>query len=477
MSDLAYISATEALKLFRERRLSPVELLDAIQVRAEEVEPVVNSLCHINFDTARLAAKNAEARYSGKGPAARPLEGLLVAIKEDEAIAGEPWTQGSLVLRDEIANHTEDVPQRVLDAGGIVHARTTMPELGCAGFTRSRLWGTTRNPWNPGQSAGGSSGGSGAALAAGVTTLATGSDIGGSIRIPASFNGIVGYKPPFGRVPLDPPSNFDTFFHYGPMARTVRDTALLQNILAGPSRRDINTLRPKYVLPDTLEDVRGLRIAVSVDLGSYPVDPEVRKNTLDVAAALRDAGASVDEVDLNLSRDAVHRIAAIHYLMQGGDLMREFAKSDLVSPYIPVTVERFDRYGAGGSIAEMNELKADLYAKVAVLFETYDALITPTNATRGLKADSDYLGDEPFFIDGEEFNDPMFGVMTVVWNVMSQCPVLSVPSGFADNGVPTGVQIIGPTYTDEVVFRVGAAIENNVSLYRDPSARPAPTRG
>ncbi|UZX02859.1 amidase [Arthrobacter sp. CDRTa11] len=474
MSDLAYISATEALTLFRERKLSPVEVLDAIQLRAEEVEPVVNSLCHVNFDAARAAAKKAEARYSGKGPGPRPLEGLLVAIKEDEAIAGEPWTQGSLVLRDEIADHTEDVPQRVLDSGGIVHARTTMPELGSAGFTRSRLWGTTRNPWNPDQSAGGSSGGSAAALAAGVTTLATGSDIGGSIRIPASFNGIVGYKPPFGRVPLDPPSNFDTFFHVGPMARTVRDTALLQNILAGPSQRDINTLRPKYVLPDTLEDVRGLRIALSVDLGSYPVDPEVRKNTLDIAAALRDAGATVEEVDLTLSRDTIHRIASIHYLIQGGDMMREYAKSDLVSPYMPVVVERFDRYGAGGSIAEMNELKAELYVKVAALFESYDALITPTMATRGMKADSDYLGDEPFFIDGEEFNDPMFGVMTIAWNIMSQCPVLSVPSGFADNGLPTGVQIVGPTYTDEVVFRIGAAIENHVSLYGDSSVRPSP---
>jgi len=203
MTDLHYLSATEALRLFRSRELSPVELLDAVIARAEAVEPVVNALCHTFSDEARAAAREAEARYAGRGEPPRALEGIPLAIKEEEAIAGQPWTQGSLLYKDLVADYTSAFGQRMLDSGAIVHARSTAPEFSCAGFTHSKLHGVTRNPWNPGFGVGGSSGGSGAALAAGTTTLASGSDIGGSIRIPASFNGVVGFKPPYGRVPVD----------------------------------------------------------------------------------------------------------------------------------------------------------------------------------------------------------------------------------------------------------------------------------
>ena len=472
MSEMHYLSATDALRLFCERALSPVELLEAVQARAEQVEASINSLCHVDFDQALMAANEAEARYSGRGPAPRPLEGLPIAIKETEPIQGQPWTRGSLMFRDEIADHTSDVSARILAAGAVVHARTTSPELGAAAFTRSKLWGVTRNPWNLAASAGGSSGGSGAALAAGVTTLASGSDIGGSIRVPASFNGVVGYKPPFGRVPNDPPRNHDTFLHGGPMARSVLDAALLQNVLAGPSDGDINSLRPRYVLPDHFADVSGMRIAVSVDLGSYAVDPEIRQNTLAVAAGLRQAGAVVDEIDLNLSRDEIHRASAIHYRTYGGFRLRDAAASELVSPYIPVMAKRFTEYAGDGTMQDMFELQSRLYAAVAKVFNSYDALITPTMVTRGLNADSDYLGDEVLEIDGEQFVDPLFGMVTVLWNILSQCPVLAVPSGFAQNGVPTGVQIVAPSYQDEVVFRVGTAVEQLTPLYVDADTRP-----
>src|SRR5439155_672443 len=144
------------------------------------------------------------------------------AVKEEEAIAGQPWTQGSLIYKDLVADHTSAFARRHLEAGAIVHARTTALEFSCAGFTQSRIWGVTRNPWNPAYAVGGSSGGSGAALASGTTTLASGSDIGGSIRIPASFNGIVGYKPPYGRVPVDPPFNLDTYCHGDPLPPGLR---------------------------------------------------------------------------------------------------------------------------------------------------------------------------------------------------------------------------------------------------------------
>ncbi len=201
----------------------------------------------------------------------------------------------------------------MLDAGAIVHARSTAPEFSVAGFTRSRLWGPTRNPWNPAWSPGGSSGGSAAALAAGTATLASGSDIGGSIRIPASFCGVVGFKPPYGRVPVDPPYNLDTYCHCGPLARTVADCAVFENVLAGPEPGDITTLRPKLELPEAFEGIAGLRVAVSVDLGDWPVDPEVRANTLAAADALRAAGAHVEEVDLVIPRADVMRAMAIHF--------------------------------------------------------------------------------------------------------------------------------------------------------------------
>ena len=472
MSDLAYLSATDALGLFRERRLSPVELFDAVVARADEVEPDVNSLVHRDFDRAREAAKQAEKRYMGVGPAPRPLEGLTVAIKEDEPIEGEPWTQGSLILKDEIADHSADVPQRIIDAGGIVHARTTSPELGGAAFTRSRIWGVTRNPWNLAVAAGGSSGGSGAALAAGVTTLATGSDIGGSIRVPASLNGVIGYKPPFGRVPLDPPSNHDTWLHSGPMARTVAETALLQNVLAGPSDRDIYSVRPKYVLPDTFESVRGVRIALSIDLESYAVDEDVRRNTLALAENLRDAGAIVDEVELDLNRETVHRAAATNFMIFAGDLLREWGSNELVSPYIPVMTERFSRYRDGGTMDDVYEIQTEMHNRTMKVLDRYDVIMHPTMASRGISVDSDYLGDDTYTIADQTFTDPMFAQMTLQWNLMSQHPVLSVPSGFADNGVPTGVQIVGPTFTDDIVFRVALACETLVPIFGSKVRRP-----
>lgn len=261
MSELNYISATEAISLFRARQLSPVELMEATIARAEQVEPVVNALCHRFFDEALAEARAAEERYADKGEPPRPLEGIPLAIKEEEAVAGQPQTQGSLIYKDQVAEKSSAFAQRQIDSGAIVHARTTAPEFACSGFTQSRIWGVTRNPWNPDFSPGGSSGGSAAALASGTTTLASGSDVGGSIRIPASFCGVVGFKPPYGRVPLEPPFNLDTFCHNGPLARTVADCALYQNQIAGPDPSDVTTLRPKLTLPASFEELTacGLR--------------------------------------------------------------------------------------------------------------------------------------------------------------------------------------------------------------------------
>jgi Asp-tRNA(Asn)/Glu-tRNA(Gln) amidotransferase A subunit family amidase len=460
MNDLAYLSATEALARFRSRDLSPVELLDAVIARAEEVEPTVNALCHRFFDAAREQARTAEASYAGRRDAPRALEGIPLAIKEEEAIAGQPWTQGSRLYASLVADYTSAFAQRMLDSGAIVHARTTAPEFSCSGFTHSKLWGVTRNPWNPEFAVGGSSGGAGASLASGTTTLASGSDIGGSIRIPASFCGVVGFKPPYGRVPVDPPFNLDTYCHCGPLARTVADCALFENVIAGPDPSDITTMRPKLELPLSFAGVEGMRIAVSTDLGDWPVDPEVRANTLAVAEALRASGAIVDEVEIAVPRDQVLQAAAIHYHLAFGAWIGEqtAAHPEETTAYAAAFARWAAMRAEGGSFLEGLEIEARLYAPVGALLEDYDALVCPTCGTRGLIAGDDYA-DHGIEIDGQALEYYFEGLLTPVFNVMSRLPVLNVPSGRADNGVPTGVQIAGRSYEDETAFRVGQAVE------------------
>jgi Asp-tRNA(Asn)/Glu-tRNA(Gln) amidotransferase A subunit family amidase len=442
--------------------------------RAEEVEPTVNALCHTFYDEARAQAREAEARYGGKGDPPRALEGIPLAVKEEEAIAGQPWTQGSLIYEDLIAEHTSAFARRHFEAGAIVHARTTAPEFSCAGFTHSRLWGVTRNPWNPEFAVGGSSGGSGAALASGTTTLASGSDIGGSIRIPASFNGVVGFKPPYGRVPCDPPFNLDAYCHCGPMARTVADCALYENVVAGPDPSDITTLRPKLVLPESFDGVGDLRVALSVDLGDWPVDPEVRANTLAVGDALRAAGATVDEVDVVVPHADVELATSIHFALGFGEWVGSEARKhgDLITDYALDMARWCTEVAAGHGLMEGLEIEARLYAPVGALLEDYDALVCPTAGTRGLVAGDGYVG-HGLEVGGAELDFYFGGLLTPVFNVMSRCPVLAVPSGFADNGVPTGVQIAGRTYDDETVFRLGAALERERPWLDADERRPA----
>src|SRR5215467_11831825 len=308
-----YLSATEALRLFRSGELSPVDLLCAVIDRAAAVESSVNAFAETFYEQALDAARMAEKRYRNRD--ARPLEGLPVAVKEEAPIAGQRSTQGSLPLRHEVATVTAVVVQRIIDAGGIVHARTTTPEFCCAPVTWTKLWGVTRNPWNLAYSPGGSSGGSAAALAAGTAMLATGSDIGGSIRIPSAFCGVTGFKPPHGRVPEVPVFNLDHYCHEGPMARSVADCALLENVIAGPHPSDVVSLRPKLEIPSPLEPAAGLRIAFSPDLGCFDVDPEVAANTRAAAERLRDAGAVVTEVSLPWKLADILRAAEIHFGM------------------------------------------------------------------------------------------------------------------------------------------------------------------
>ncbi|WP_031165590.1 amidase [Streptosporangium roseum] len=459
MTDLAYLPATEALRLFRSRELSPVELMTAVIERAEAVEPQVNALTERTFDEALIQAEKAEHAYRGGG-SPRPLEGLPVAAKDEHPIAGRLATDGSLAYSTHVAEETHPVIERVLAAGGIIHARTTTPEFCCAAFTHSRLWGLTRNPWNLDYSPGGSSGGSGAALASGTATLATGSDIGGSIRLPASATGTVGYKPPYGRVPAMPPFNLDHYCHDGPMARTVADCALLQNAIVGPHPGDVVSLRPAARIPDQFGDVTGLRIAYAPNLGDWEIEPDIAANTRAVADALTAAGAIVEEVEVGLCRADVMRAAFIHFGTIFGPMVANVAAEhgDKLTRYaLAFATESRTIAERDGFLAGL-EMEAAIYAVIGALLDRYDALICPTTGAAALRAGEDYV-DTKLTVNGVELGHYMDYSLTTVFNIASRCPVLNVPSGRAANGVPTGVQIVGRSYDDATVFQVGAAIE------------------
>ncbi len=469
--DLCYLPATKALELFRAKTLSPVELLEAYIARAEAVEPNINAFTYTHYDEALELARKAEAKYAA-GKRTRALEGLPIAIKDESYIKGKPTSNGSLTMQSYIAPTTSIVNERILRAGGIVHARTATPEFSCAGYCHSKLWGVTRNPWNTAFTPGGSSGGSAASLAAGTSALCTGSDIGGSIRIPASASGLIGYKPPYGRNPAEPPFNLDFYCHSGPLARTVADAIALQNIMCGPHPQDIASLRPKLKLASRPRPVAGWSIAYSPDLGCYEVDAEVRRNTEAALDVFRAAGATVEEVELGWGEDALAAaLAHLEHIFglsiaptldtdadQMTDYARQFADKGRASK-----PERF---------LWSLEVAGRMYASLGPILEKHNVLVCPTTALPAVAADFDQARDT-VEINGNRVN-PMLGwVMTSPFNTMSRCPVLSLPSGRAANGVPTGLQIVGRTYSDADVFRAGMAYEAEAaSWYTSTENRP-----
>lgn len=470
--ELCYMSATEAIRRFKDRSLSPVELMAAIIARAEAVEPVCNLFTHSYFDAAMDQARKAEAKYAKPGARVRPLEGIPVAIKDENSIKGQNTTSGSLIYKDKIDDKTSLSVERILRAGGIVHARSTCPEFACAGVTHSKLWGVSRNPWNRDFTTGGSSGGSGGALAAGTTTLANGSDIWGSIRMPASCCGVLGFKPPYGRVPEDSPFNLDPYCHEGPLARNVADLALLENVMAGPHPQDITTVKPKLTIPGELKDIKGWKIATSMDLGYFEVDPEVVANTKAALQSFRDLGATVEEVDLGWSETtltaASNHLGHLFGTMVGLALPRH---RETMTNYARAFAT-FGRQVTAEDYFESTVIAGEMYATLGPILERYDVLVCPTLPLPAVAADYD-PGLDSVAINGKPVH-PIWGwCMTYPFNVMSRCPVMAVPSGFAANGVPTGIQIVGRTFDDVRVFRAAAALERARPLYDAPQRRPA----
>jgi aspartyl-tRNA(Asn)/glutamyl-tRNA(Gln) amidotransferase subunit A len=458
-NDVAYLSALDALAAFRNRTLSPVEYLDALLAQIDSHEGSVGAVAFRFDDEARDAARRAETVYLSRSAEPRPLEGIPVGIKDEMGVLGQPCTYGSLIYRDHMSTSTAPLAERALAAGAYVHIRTRTPEFSCIGMTHSRLWGVSHNPWNATYDVGGSSGGSAAALASGMTPLAGGSDIGGSIRIPASCCGVVGFKPPYGRVPQEYPFNLDHYCHEGPMARTVADTALFENLIAGAHPVDVASLPKPTDLPLHGGSIAGWRIAVCETLGDYPVHPDMLANLRDVASRLVDAGAVIEYVELPWTRDQIMRASLIHYAAIFGPSVQHSAAehSDLMTDYALHFAEVTAEVGGMTAILGGLTLEGEIYHALAPVMERNRVLLAPSLAVPALDAGVSYV-TERVPVGGEEIT-MWEHMMTVPFNICSRMPVLNVPSGFADNGVPTGIQVVGRTFDDASVFNVGYAIE------------------
>jgi Asp-tRNA(Asn)/Glu-tRNA(Gln) amidotransferase A subunit family amidase len=474
--EICYNSAARNLALFRSRELTPVDLVQATIDRdaGDDVRP--NAFADRFFDEALHAARLAGARWM-RGDA-RPLEGILLAVKDAQRVTGQRTTFGSPVFKENFASSSDPMIERLLSAGAIVHARTTTSEFCVSGICRSPMWGTTLNPWNTDYGPGGSSGGSGAALAAGLTTLATGTDMGGSIRVPASACGIVGYKPPHGRNPDGPPWNLDRVNHCGPMARTVEDIGLMQNIVSGPHPADHDSLRETVYLPPHPEGIRGFRIAYSIDLGYRQVDPGVRRNTTQALDIFRQLGCEVAEVQLDWSEDIDVAFAEWFGLLHVGRGLLAHARShpELLSPDMLRTAaairDQLDQEG----IVNFLDLANRMYATFGPVLEAHDVFICPTMTIPAVTTGHQMFAED-FEIDGKRV-DAEFGYSTThQFNILQNCPALSIPSGFATNGVPTGIQIVGRTFDDLSVYRAGIAYEKARGFwYQSPEFRPKPMR-
>lgn len=467
--ELCYLPGHEALGQFRQVSLSPVALVEAQLGRADAAEPRLNAFTETYPDEALAAARRAEAAYADGS--ARPLEGLTLAVKDNQDVVGKRTTHACLAFRDNVATGTHPAVQRLLDAGAILIGKTTTPEFCSAGVTYSKLFGVTGTPWNPAFTAGGSSGGSGAALAAGMATLATGGDIGGSIRVPAACCGVVGYKPPYGRIPGSPPFSLDFYCQNGPLARTVGDCALMTNVMAGAHHSDIATLRETVALPLDFAPVAGCRVALSTDLGFATVALEVREAVERAGKLLSGLGAHVEHVALPWGPEVTG--AAMTYLdhLFGRAIARSHeAHGDLLCDYNLHYARKASAADAEAYLASL-ETAAAMYRDIAPLLEKHDALICPTVATHEVSAAAKPW--ENVTIGGTAVDTDFGWVLTHPFNMLSRLPVLAVPGGIAANRLPVGLQVVARSFDDVRVFRVGRALERVQPWLDCAERRPA----
>ena len=456
--DILYMPASELVGRYRDRSLSPVEVARATLDRISAIDGETNAYVLVDAESALEAARASEERWRAGAPTGL-VDGVPCSIKDLVLARGWPTLFGSRTT-DPDWPWDIDAPcvARLREHGAVILGKTTTPEFGWKGVTDSPLSGVTRNPWNLDRTPGGSSGGAGAAVAAGMCHLAIGTDGGGSIRIPAGFCGIFGLKPSFGRVPAWPPGRFGTLGHVGPMARTVADAALMLTVISEPDPRDWTAL------PHDARDYRdgldrgvdGLRVAFSPDLGYADVDPEIAGIAAAAAESFADLGAEV----VHESPGFEDPQAAFRTLWWAGAANGLRGLSDermkLVEPDLAAVVEEgrkialFDYIAADGERAVLGE-------RMMAFHRTHDLLLTPALAVAAFDAGtiSPRATDDPKWITWSPFTYP--------FNMTKQ-PAASVPCGFTADGLPVGLQIVGPMFADHLVLRAAHAYQRAFPL-------------
>ncbi|PUE46495.1 amidase [Limnohabitans sp. 2KL-1] len=465
-TDLTQAPAHELLALYRSGQASPVDVTKAVLQRIVRVNPQINAFCLVDEQAALASARASESRWQAhrqQGSPVGALDGVPTSIKDLILTQGWPTLRGSRTIDPNQAWEV-DAPAtaRLREAGAVLLGKTTTPEFGCKGETNSPATGITRNPWNLNRTPGGSSGGTAAAVAAGLGPLSVGTDGAGSVRIPAAFCGNVGLKPSFGRVPAYPLSPFGSVAHLGPHTMSVRDAALMTNVLKQPDARDWTSLPPDatdYTVG--LEDgVRGLRIAYSPTLGyARNVHPEIAESVATAVKQLETLGAHVEQVDPGFE-DPLEITTGLWFL--GAYTVW----SGLTAEQQALADPDFRAEAAMGAqmsalqVQQLNQRRGVLGSHMRQFMRRYDLLVTPAVAIPAFEARSagavpmnpeSMLGWTPF---SYPFN-------------LTQQPAISVPCGLTRGGLPMGLQIVGPMFGDALVLRAARAYESVM-----PVARP-----
>lgn len=459
-TELADWTATELVQSYRRHEVSPVDAARSVLARIESRDNAVNSYCAVYFETALVEARASEERWSCGAPLG-PVDGVPTSIKDLLLTRGSPTLRGSRTVDPDQA-WPEDSPcvARLRDSGAVLVGKTTTPELGWKGVTDNPLTGITRNPWDLSRTSGGSSGGAAAAVAAGMGQLGMGTDGGGSVRIPASFCGVVGFKATYGTVPLYPPSPFGTLAHVGPLARTVEDAALALDVITGPDERDWSALAaPSSPFRFDLETpLTGLRVAYSRDLGFVKVDREVAELVDAAVRRLAELGAVVEETDPGFEDP----VAAFECLWFSGaakatEHLTEEQRALLDPDLAQVCVEG-RRYSAQDYL-EATARRMRLGVAMGQFHERFDLLVTPTMPVVAFDATVQVPEGWP----GERWTS--WTPFTYPFNLTQQ-PAISVPCGFTAAGLPVGLQIVGPRHADRRVLAAAKAFQDATDWWR-----------
>ncbi len=460
MSDLCDRPATELRRAIATGDISPVELVESCIARIEELNPAVNAIVATCYERARAEASDAE-RAVREGNELPSLHGLPVAIKDLVATEGMATTYGSPLYASNIPNRDAGLVRRLRDAGAIVIGKTNTPEFGAGTNTSNRVYGATRNPHDLERTCGGSSGGAAAALACDMVPLAHGSDTGGSLRNPATWCGVVGFRPTPGLVPHETRNlNYSHFSVQGPMARTVADIALMLTGLGGEDPDDplSGPFEAAQFDPLAEVDLSALRVATSEDLGVAPVDDDIRDSFRNCINSISGVFAECEprDPDMTGAREIFWALRSVTFLANHGERYREHGKD--LAPNVVANVEAALAMGAS-EIAEAELGWARLYRGFQSFFRDIDLLIVPGNATSAFLIEDGI----PTTVGGKRMENYMDASLLRSALTLTGHPVVALPMGTDALGLPFGVQIVGPRRGDAFVLAAAAALESHIA--------------